>query len=88
MRTFEDWWTNQYNGAPTTVFNTEKDMAKGAWDAAVSAIRSQCKHDYINPRRVSKLTYACKHCGADITMEVILIVEDELDELKLHEDDD
>lgn len=32
-----------------------------------------CEHDYENPRRVSRASFVCPKCGADISMAVILI---------------
>lgn len=32
-----------------------------------------CNHDYEHPRRVGRAWYVCQKCGADISMEVILI---------------
>lgn len=35
--TFDQWWGDQDNGAPTKVFDSEHDLAKSAWNAAITA---------------------------------------------------
>lgn len=39
---FEEWWTDQYNGAPAMVFNTEEAMAEAAYNAGAQAERERC----------------------------------------------
>ena len=36
-------------------------------------------HDYRNPKRLGRARYHCPKCGADISMEVILIAIAELE---------
>ena len=38
---------------------------------------SDCHHNYEHPRRVGRAWYVCPKCGADISMEVILIAASE-----------
>lgn len=34
-----------------------------------------CPHDYDNPIRKGRAHYECKHCGKDITLELVLLYE-------------
>lgn len=39
---FDEWWNDQWAGAPIMVFNTEEEMARAAWDAAKHIEREEC----------------------------------------------
>ena len=41
---------------------------------------TDCPHDYDTPIRRGRCSYECRLCGADISMQVILIGVMELDE--------
>ena len=32
---FEIWWNDQISGAPTIIFNTDEELARAAWEAAL-----------------------------------------------------
>jgi len=34
-----------------------------------------CPHDYTNPTRKGRAHYVCPLCGADITMELVMVVD-------------
>lgn len=36
-----------------------------------------CEHDYENPIRKGRAHYVCRKCGADITLELAMILEAE-----------
>lgn len=42
--TFQQWWNDQENGAPSKVFDTDEQMAEAALNAA-SAELAECKRD-------------------------------------------
>lgn len=37
--------------------------------------RPKCHHDYENPIRKGRAHYVCQKCGADITLELVLMME-------------
>lgn len=39
-----------------------------------------CPHDYVRPIRKGRCHYVCPLCGADISLEVIMIAEAEFED--------
>lgn len=38
---FEDWWNDQDDGCPTLVLNTDQELAKAAWIAAIESVKNK-----------------------------------------------
>ena len=48
--------------------------------------KKTCDHDILNPERKGRACYYCRKCGADVSMDVILLAMAELDEPSLCRD--
>lgn len=65
---------------------SQQDMEHGQW---ISEYREQeesevspaspCSHDYHKPVRKGRARYHCRKCDADISLDVILIAEAEME---------
>lgn len=39
----------------------------------------ECPHDYEHPKRLGRAKLVCKDCGEDITLELVLMAECDID---------
>lgn len=59
MSAFEQWLNDQEHGCPTLVLDTEDDMMRAAWDAALEHAAKICEEVSFDWRGANSLSVKC-----------------------------